>query len=95
MTALPSSVFLGLMIISKSISHWSMTRFKAIQPQSVRMVVQKLGDIRTLEINPEIVRVEDLEFTDCVELFRNQVHKATRHTGLELFRVFRWHLSDL
>ena len=67
MTAWPSSVFLGLMMISKSIAESSMTPFKAIQPQSAVMVgVQKYADIQTLEINPDIVRVEDLEFPDCM-----------------------------
>jgi hypothetical protein len=77
MTALPSSVFLGLMMISKSIPHWSITRFKAIQKQSARMVEQGQGDAQTLEIDPEIVCVEDLEFTDCAELLRNQAYKPT------------------
>ena len=69
MTALPSSVFLGLMMISKSIPSCSITRFKAIQLQSARMAgIQRYSDIQTLEIDPEIVCVEDLEFTNCMKV---------------------------
>ena len=54
------------MIISKSIPSSSITRFKAVQSQSERIVWID-GEIRTLEVDPEIVRVENLEFTDCTE----------------------------
>lgn len=68
MTALPSSVSLGLMIISKSIPSSSMTRFKAIQLQSERIVgIWNNDKIQTLEVDPEIVRIEDLEFADYIE----------------------------
>ena len=43
-----------------------MTRFKAIQLHSAMTVeIQNHGHIQTLKIDPEIIRVEDLEFTDC------------------------------
>ena len=65
MTALPSSVSLGLMIISKSIPSSSMTRFNAIRSQSERIVgIWNNKETLTLEVDPEIVRVEDLEFTN-------------------------------
>ena len=68
MTALPSSVSLGLMMISKSIPSSSITRFKAIQSQSGKVVrILNDGETRTLEVDPEIVRVEDLEFADYTE----------------------------
>jgi hypothetical protein len=55
-------------MISKSIPSSSITRFKAIQSLSGRIVeIRNDGGARTFEVDPEIVRVEDLEFTDCVE----------------------------
>ena len=54
-------------MISKSIPSSSMIRFKAIQSQSEGIVqTRNDGEIRTLEIEPEIVCVEDLEFADCI-----------------------------
>ena len=42
-----------------------MTRFKAIQSRSERFVeTRNDGQIRTLEVDPEIIRVEDLELAD-------------------------------
>ena len=66
MTALPSSVSLGLMMISKSIPSCSMTRFKAIRSVRRMVVVWNAGGTQTFEVEPEVVRVEDLEFTDYV-----------------------------
>jgi len=43
-----------------------MTRFKAIQSQSEKIAeTWKHGEKRTLEVDPEIIRVEDLEFANC------------------------------
>jgi len=42
-----------------------MTRFKAIRSQSERIVgIWNNKGIQTLEVDPEIVRVKDLEFAD-------------------------------
>jgi hypothetical protein len=63
MTAFPSSVTLGLVIISSSMASVSIIRFRAAINNYVR---RKSGDedVRTLEVNPKIVRVEYLELTD-------------------------------
>ena len=68
MTALPSSVSFGLMMISRSIPSCSITRFRAIQLQSAGMVeMRDHQETQTLEIEPKIIRVEDLEFTDYAQ----------------------------
>jgi len=52
-------------MISKSIASSSMTRFKAIQSRSEKVAeTWNDGEKRTLEVDPEIIRVEDLEFAD-------------------------------
>lgn len=77
-----------------------MTRFKAIRSQSGGIVgMWNNKGMRTLEVDPEIVRVEDLEFTDYIweGAFRNRLckmHGLWRRTGFELFRVLRWHLGN-
>ena len=54
-------------MISKSIASSSMTRFKAIQSRSEKIAeTRNDGKTRTLEVDPEIIRVEDLEFADCM-----------------------------
>jgi len=65
MTACPSLIALGLMMISKSIPSVSITLFNAI-PMSVSGGETHTLDRRvTFEIDPQVVGVEDLEFTNC------------------------------
>jgi hypothetical protein len=63
MTVFPSSVTLGLVMISSSIPSVSIIRFRAVINNYMR---SKSGneDFRTLEVDPKIVRVEYLELTD-------------------------------
>ena len=44
-----------------------MTRFKAIQSGSEKIAeTWNGGEIRTFEVDPEIIRVEDFKFADCM-----------------------------
>ena len=63
MTACPSSVVLGFMMISRSIPSFSMTRFKAGIAYKGMLVVRNPGS-HTFEINPQVVGIENFEFAD-------------------------------
>ena len=44
-----------------------MTRFNAVRTRSGNSPEFGVTVEHTLEIDPEIIRVEDLEFTDCMD----------------------------
>ena len=64
MTACPSPVTLGLVMISSSIPSLSITLFNAV-PRSVRERRRGHNRRATFEVDPYIVGVENLEFADC------------------------------
>src|SRR5712671_2933299 len=66
MTGCPSSVVFGLTMISKSMPSFSMTRFTADNNALRNLNSSEKVEERTFQIDPKVIRVEDLEFADCI-----------------------------
>lgn len=64
MTAWPSSVVFGLMMISSSMPSVSIIRFNAVNRHEIARQYRTITD-HTFEVDPQVVCVEDLEFADC------------------------------
>jgi len=94
--AWPSSVVLSLMMISNSIPSFSITRLSAgIEANDQPKIVTSLKAMQTFQVDPQVVRVEDLELADCWGDQRPSIHTRQKaYTRFEILDVLGRNLGN-